>query len=43
MSTQTLETELNIVQEPQLDILYYPKTNLKLNQEIETFNVLSLF
>mgnify|MGYP003574991630 FL=1 len=45
MHTETLETELNVVQEPQLDILYYPKSSLKLsiNENNETLNVLSLF
>ena len=45
MRTETLEAELNIVREPQLDILYYPKSSLKsnLDNKKETLNVLSLF
>lgn len=45
MRTETLEAELSVVQEPQLDILYYPKTSLKTNidHKKETLNVLSLF
>lgn len=45
MRTETLEEELNLVQEPQLDILYYPKSSLKSNiqNKKETLNVLSLF
>lgn len=45
MRTETLEAELNVVQEPQLDILYYPKSSLKssINNKKETLNMLSLF
>lgn len=45
MCIETLDTGLNVVQEPQLDILYYPKLSLELGVEIkkETLNVLSLF
>lgn len=45
MRAETLETELNIVREPQLDILYYPKSSLKSTNDNkkETLNVLSLF
>lgn len=45
MRTETLEAEINVVQEPQLDFLYYPKTNLTTTKEQkkETLNVLSLF
>ena len=45
MRTETLEAELNVVREPQLDILYYPKSSLKstLDNKKETLNVLSLF
>ena len=45
MRTETLEAEISVVQEPQLDFLYYPKTNLTTTKEQkkETLNVLSLF
>jgi DNA (cytosine-5)-methyltransferase 1 len=45
MRTETIEAELSVVQEPQLDFLYYPKTSLKTTKEgeKETLNVLSLF
>ena len=45
MHTETIEAELSVVQEPQLDFLYYPKTSLKTTkeEEKETLNVLSLF
>ncbi len=45
MRTETLEAELNVVREPQLDILYYPKPSLKSNidNKKEILNVLSLF
>ena len=43
MRTETMEAEISIVQEPQLDILYYPKITKKHTQENETLNVLSLF
>ena len=45
MRTETLEAELNVVREPQLDILYYPKSSLKstIDNKKETLNVLSLF
>src|SRR5690606_28182728 len=41
MRTETIETEISVVEEPQLDILYYPKTTEK--KEKSTLNVLSLF
>lgn len=45
MRTETIERELSVVEEPQLDFLYYPKTGLKTSKEEkkETLNVLSLF
>ena len=43
MRTEIMERELSVVEEPQLDFLYYPKTNLKPAEEKETLNVLSLF
>ena len=45
MRTETLEAELNVVREPQLDILYYPKSSIKstIDNKKETLNVLSLF
>lgn len=43
MRGEILEAEISVVQEPQLDILYYPKTTRKTIQEKETLNVLSLF
>jgi len=45
MRTGTIEAEASVVEEPQLDILYYPKTSLKTSKEAkkETLNVLSLF
>lgn len=43
MQTEILESEISVVQEPQLDILYYPKTTRKTIQEKKTLNVLSLF
>lgn len=43
MRTETMEAETSIVQEPQLDILYYPKITKKNTQENEILNVLSLF
>ena len=45
MRTETLEAELNVVREPQLDILFYPKSSLKSTDDNkkETLNVLSLF
>ena len=43
MRTETIEVELSVVEEPQLDLLYYPKPNLKSTEEKETLNVLSLF
>ena len=45
MRTETLEAEISVVQEPQLEFLYYPKTNLTTTKEQkkETLNVLSLF
>lgn len=43
MRTEIIERELSVVEEPQLDFLYYPKTNLKPDEEKETLNVLSLF
>lgn len=45
MRTGTIKTETSEVQEPQLDILYYPKTSLKTSKDAkkETLNVLSLF
>lgn len=40
-----MEAELNVVKEPQLDILFYPKTSTKsiVENENETLSVLSLF
>lgn len=40
-----MERELSVVEEPQLDFLYYPKTTLRTTKEEnkETLNVLSLF
>ena len=40
MCIETLDTGSNVVQEPQLDILYYPKLSLELGVEInkETLN-----
>ena len=40
-----METELSVVQEPQLDILYYPRTERKSvsEKQKDTLNVLSLF
>ena len=43
MLAETIEAELRVLQEPQLDFLYYPKTSLKTTKEKETLNVLSLF
>lgn len=45
MHTETIEADLSVVQEPQLDFLYNPKTSLKTTKEgkKETLNVLSLF
>jgi len=45
MRTETMETELSVVQEPQLDILYYPRTERKSvsEKQKDTLNVLSLF
>lgn len=45
MRTETLGAEISVVQEPQLDFLYYPKKNLTTTKEQkkETLNVLSLF
>ena len=45
MRTETMEAEISVVQEPQLDILYYPKTSRRTikEEEKETLNVLSLF
>lgn len=45
MRTETMERELSVVEEPQLDFLYYPKTSLRTSKEEkkETLNVLSLF
>jgi DNA (cytosine-5)-methyltransferase 1 len=45
MRTETIERELSVVEEPQLDFLYYPKTSIKTSKEEkkETLNVLSLF
>jgi len=43
MRTNIMERELSVVEEPQLDFLYYPKTSLKTTEEKETLNVLSLF
>ena len=41
MRTETMEVENSLVQEPQLDILYYPKSSKETKKE--TLNVLSLF
>jgi DNA (cytosine-5)-methyltransferase 1 len=45
MRTERMERELSVVEEPQLDFLYYPKTTLRTTKEEnkETLNVLSLF
>lgn len=45
MQTDTIEREASVVEEPQLNISYYPKTPLKTSKEEkkETLNVLSLF
>ena len=45
MQTEVMERELSVVEEPQLDFLYYPKTTLRTTKEEnkETLNVLSLF
>lgn len=45
MRTEIMERELSVVEEPQLDFLYYPKTTLRTTKEEnkETLNVLSLF
>ena len=43
MRAEILEAEISVVQEPQLDISYYPKTTRKTIKEKETLNVLSLF
>lgn len=45
MHHEALEAELKVVREPQLDILYYPKSSLEstMGNKKETLNVLSLF
>ena len=45
MRTEIMERDLSVVEEPQLDFLYYPKTTLRTTKEEnkETLNVLSLF
>ncbi len=46
MQTGTFDTGIiDVTEEPQLDIMYYPRTSLKINNEKkkETLNVLSLF
>lgn len=45
MREYTTEQEISVVEEPQLDILYYPKTTIKIKKEQrkDTLNVLSLF
>ncbi|MCA0447855.1 MAG: DNA cytosine methyltransferase [Bacteroidetes bacterium] len=45
MHTETLEAELSVVKEPQLEILYYPKSSIKptIENKNETLKVLSLF
>ncbi len=45
MRTIPIASEASVVQEPQLDILYYPKikTQKETSEKIETLNVLSLF
>jgi DNA (cytosine-5)-methyltransferase 1 len=45
MQTETIERELSVVEEPQLDFLFYPKISLRTTKEEkkETLNVLSLF
>lgn len=45
MEIETLESDLNVFREPQLEILYYPKssTTTSYKNENETLNVLSLF
>ncbi|AFL84692.1 DNA-methyltransferase Dcm [Belliella baltica DSM 15883] len=41
MRSESVETEISVVEEPQLDILYNPKTSKE--REKKTLNVLSLF
>lgn len=43
MKTNELETELSLMSEHQLDIMYYPKIRNNPSQEKEILNVLSLF
>jgi len=43
MRLEEIEREISVVEEPQLDILYYPKMAKKTLNESETLNVLSLF
>jgi DNA (cytosine-5)-methyltransferase 1 len=45
MLKENAEPELSVFEEPQLDILYYPKTSSESSKDkkIETLNVLSLF
>src|SRR5690554_7230541 len=45
MRTGTMEAEISVVEEPQLDILYYPKVRHRkiTDEKKETLNVLSLF
>ena len=45
MRTGTMEEEISVVEEPQLEISYYPKSSLKstIEEKKETLSVLSLF
>ena len=43
MRTDTEETEISLVQEPQLNILFYPRISTKTFMEKDELNVLSLF
>ncbi len=45
MRIETDETKMSVVEEPQLDMLFYPKTTLKCKKDKkkDTLNVLSLF
>src|SRR5690606_41505167 len=40
---RSIESEICVAQEPQLDILYYSKNSKNKSEETETLNVLSLF
>lgn len=45
MKIETVDAEIEVAQEPQLELMYYPKTNLTAveKKESDTLNVLSLF